>query len=403
MHESFDTPTEHRGSPANRRARSHRRSHVAIEGWRHARRRLTLADREVLGIWLASRASLYVVAGAVGWLFVGADQRVIPWLERWARWDFIHFRGIAEFGYGGEPTGVPNEAFFPGLPSLLWLGDLIGLPFALTGLLVSLVAGAVAAVALGRLGDLEGGPGTGRVAVLLWVFAPPAVFLAAPYTEALFLGLAVPAWLAARRGRWAAAGVLAAAACTVRVSGVFLAAALVVEWLTSRQRRGLAGGGWLLVPAVPLLAWTGYLRWLTGDWLAWLNAQAEEWHREFTWPWDALASTWAAAFGGTQSPEFAWMFRAEIAAMLVGVVLTVALLWWRRWGEATWVGLHVAAFGTSMWFFSVPRATLLWWPLWIALGMVAARRRWLLWGYLAVSVPLMAIWAAAFLTHRWAG
>src|SRR5690606_14273221 len=286
MHESFDTPTEHRGSPANRRARSHRRSHVAIEGWRHARRRLTLADREVLGIWLASRASLYVVAGAVGWLFVGADQRVIPWLERWARWDFIHFRGIAEFGYGGEPTGVPNEAFFPGLPSLLWLGDLIGLPFALTGLLVSLVAGAVAAVALGRLGDLEGGPGTGRVAVLLWVFAPPAVFLAAPYTEALFLGLAVPAWLAARRGRWAAAGVLAAAACTVRVSGVFLAAALVVEWLTSRQRRGLAGGGWLLVPAVPLLAWTGYLRWLTGDWLAWLNAQAEEWHREFTWPWD---------------------------------------------------------------------------------------------------------------------
>jgi hypothetical protein len=67
------------------------------------------------------------------------------------------------------------------------------------------------------------------------------------------------------------------------------------------------------------------------------------------------------------------------------------------------VGVQVLAFVTSFWFFSVPRATLLWWPLWIVLAAVVVRRRWMLWFYLAVSVPLMAIWAAAFLTHRWAG
>jgi hypothetical protein len=367
------------------------------------RRRIPPGDRDVALIWLASRASMVVVAGAVGWLFVGADGEVTAWVERWARWDFVHFQGIAEFGYSGQPTGVPNEAFFPGLPALLWLGGLVGLPYVVTGLVVSFVAGGVAAVALGRLGDLEGGAGAGRFAVLVWVFAPPAVFLAAPYTESLFLGLAIPAWLAARRGRWAAAGVLTALACTVRVSGLFLVAALIVEWLTSRHRGSWANLGWLLVPAIPVVAWMAYLRWLTGNWLAWLDAQVEEWNRELTWPWDAWTHTWAAAFGGTQTPGFAWMFRAELVAVVIGVVLTAALLWWRRWGEATWVGVQVLAFVTSFWFFSVPRATLLWWPLWIVLAAVVVRRRWMLWFYLAVSVPLMAIWAAAFLTHRWAG
>jgi hypothetical protein len=373
----------------------------ATERLRAALRNVHPTDRDALLAWLASRMSVWVVAGAVGWLFA-ANGLVVPLLDRWQQWDFHHFWGIALYGYGGEPTGVPNEAFFPALPALLAFGAELGIRHVLVGLLISVVAGAVAAVALARLGDLDGGPGTGRFAVVMWAFAPPAVFLAAPYTESLFLGLALPAWLSARRGRWAFAGLLAAAACTVRVSGVFLAAAIAVQWLTMREKRW-PDLPWLIVPAVPLAGWMLYLRLTTGDWLAWLHAQAEEWHRSFTSPWDTFANTWDAGFGGTQTPGFAWMFRAEIVAMIIGLTLTVLLLVWRRWGEATWIGLQVVAFGTSFWYFSVPRATLLWWPLWIALAAVVVRRRWVLWAYLTLSVPLMSVWAAAFLTGRWAG
>jgi Mannosyltransferase (PIG-V) len=368
---------------------------------RSALRGINQTDRDAVLAWLASRASIWVVAGAVGWLFA-TNGLVVPLLDRWQQWDFHHFWGIALYGYGGEPTGVPNEAFFPGFPALLALGAELGIRHVVVGLLVSFVAGAVAAVALARLGDLDGGVGTGRVAVIMWVFAPAAIFLAAPYTESLFLGLAFPAWLSARRGRWVYAGLLAAAACTVRVSGAFLAIALVVHWLTSSGKRW-SDLPWLAVPVLPLAGWMIYLRSTTGDWLAWLHAQAEEWHRHFTPPWDTFANTWDASFGGTQTPGFAWMFRAEIVAMVIGVALTVALLVWRRWGEATWIGIQVVAFGTSFWYFSVPRATLLWWPLWIILAGVAVRRRWVLWAYLALSVPLMSVWAAAFLTGRWAG
>jgi len=364
--------------------------------------RLTAADRTALGIWALTRLSVIMVAGAVGWLFAAGGQ-VAPFFDRFVQWDVHHFWGIAMFGYGGQPTGVPNEAFFPGLPALMWLGSAVS-PLSPTtaGLLISLVASAIATVALSRLADLEYGPGTGVRAVLFWLLAPPAIFLATAYTESLFLAMAIPAWLAARRGRWPIAGALAAGAMTVRVSGVFLAAALIVEFLTSPHRRW-RDLPWLALPGVVLLGWMFYLHTETGDWLAWLHAQQQGWNRSLTLPWASLQNTWDTAFGGRYSAEWTWMFRAELVAMAVGVALTLWLLYRRRWGEATWIGLQVGAFSTSYWFFSVPRSTLLWWPLWIALAAAATRRRWLLWLYLAVSGPLAVVWAGVYLTGRWAG
>src|SRR5690606_8696327 len=245
--------------------------------------------------------------------------------------------------------------------------------------------------------------------------APPAVFLAAPYTEALFLGFAVPAWLAARKGDWRTAGILAALACPVRVSGVFLLIALAVQFATTRWKarswQERQEGLWLLLCLVPLVGYMGYLWAKKGDPLAWYHAQADGWSREFTAPWNSFLLTWRSATGQVtfsdttpaMQANFAWMFRAELVAMAVGLVITLVLLVLRRYGEATWIGLQVVAFATSSWFFSVPRATLLWFPLWTFFGALAVRYRLLWWGYLAVSAPLFGLWAAAFFTGKWAG
>ena len=82
------------------------------------------------------------------------------------------------------------------------------------------------------------------------------------------------------------------------------------------------------------------------------------------------------------------------------------------WGEASWVGLQVLAFSLSYWFFSVNRATLLWFPLWILLG------RWVTWRHRAGStlmahrvlvgvafgaeIVLMMWWSWLFFTGHWA-
>jgi hypothetical protein len=374
------------------------------------RRRLTPLDRSALKLWLLTRVTTFALVSSGAWLFSQNQGAVepVPYLDRWLRWDAIHYATIAEFGYGGDPaTGprVPLPAFFPGLPLLLRALHTIGINITVAGLLVSFVAGAIAVVALARLGSRETGePAVGSRAVLLLLLAPSAVFLAAGYTEALFLALALPAWLAARRGSWATAGLLAAGAASIRVTGVFLALALAVEFLTARDgRRRWAALPWLAVPLLPVLAFMAYLRSRTGDWLAWLHAQEEGWYRSFTWPWDAFRTTWEAAFGGVQTVGFAWMFGAELVAVAVGLVLTGWLLWGRRWGEATYVGVQVAAFMTSTWFFSVPRATLLWWPLWIGLAAWSLRRPWVLTAYLTLVAPFMVVFTLLYSLHRWAG
>jgi hypothetical protein len=369
--------------------------------------RLGPTDLAALRLWLLTRVATFVVVGASGWLFVGNDvKQPVPFLDRWARWDWEHFQIIAEYGYSGPPGGwrVPLEAFFPGLPMTIRAVHLAVPHWIAAGLLVSLVAGAVAVVAMARLAELDHPAGTGERAVLLILLSPCAVFLAAGYTEALFLAFAVPAWLAARRGQWWLAGLLGAGASTTRISGAFLAAALAVEFLTATDgRRRWSQLPWLAVPGIPVAAYFTYLWTRTGDWMAWQNAQERGWYRTFTDPLRSFQNTWAAAFNGTYEVGWAWMFRAEILAVFVGVVLTGWLLLRRRWGESTYVGLQLVAFATSYWYFSVPRATLLWWPLWISLAAWSMRRRAVLSAYLVLIAPLMVIFTLTFSLFRWAG
>ena len=90
-------------------------------------------------------------------------------------------------------------------------------------------------------------------------------------------------------------------------------------------------------------------------------------------------------------------------AVFVGVLLTVVLLARRSWGEATYVGLSVGALATSSYYLSVARATLLWFPLWLLLAELAARRPWVHTAYLVLATPLMAAAVLTFTAGRWVG
>nr|WP_239111053.1 mannosyltransferase family protein [Streptomyces microflavus] len=375
--------------------------------------RLSPADRQVLGLYLLTRISLWITAHGARWLFPrGSDRRDAgPVLAPFQRWDANHYLHIARDGYfpadaGPWVSGWDNrEAFFPGFPLLLRAVHTVVPSWTGAGLLISFVAGAVAVLALARIArsyvpeDVDG-----RRTVLFFLLSPCAVFLAVGYTEALFLAFALPAWLAAQRRHWALACTLTALATTVRVSGLFLAAAIAVLFaLSARSQQAWRSVGWLALPALPPAVYSWYLHNRTGDWMAWKHAQERGWYREFHAPWEAWANTWNAAFDGVHTTGYAVMFQAELAAMLVGVALVAVLVRRRRRPEAVYVALSLWALGTSYWYTSIPRATLLWWPLWIGLAALSLRRPWLRTAYLCVAVPVTALVALAFLTGRWAG
>jgi Mannosyltransferase (PIG-V) len=332
------------------------------------------------------------------WLMFGEHRGLS---DIFGSWDVAHFVAIAENGY----VDHQDIAFFPGWPLLLRLTSMSGLSTVLVGTVLALVASGFAAAALYRLG--------GAPAAIAWLLAPTAVFTMVPYTESVFCAAAFWAWERATAKKWGSAAVLAAFAAAVRVSGVFLIAALVVLALTQagafrqRRRRLL----WLALPVVVVAAYASYLFVLTGSWTSWYDAQAAGWSRGFTEPWIALRHTFEAFAPGAYAdhPEWAWVFKAEVVSMAVGLIVTVVCLGRRRWAEAVWVGLQVAAFSVSYWFMSVNRAVLLWFPLWTMVGRIGeSRRKMPRWRAVVIGVLVVAAlavqcaWAWLFFSGRWA-
>jgi hypothetical protein len=369
------------------------------------------SGRIVVQAWLFSRGLIALVALV---LAVRENRRLG---EMVSNWDVRHFEKLALSGYLGEPDGI-LMAFFPGLPAVLSFGLSHGIPVALTGVIVSLAGSGLAAAALLRLG--------GPWAAVAWLFAPTAVFTTVPYTESLFCAAAFWAWERARADRWWAAALLTAAACTLRVSGLFLVGALLVMIITSgvSWRDKITRAARMLLPLAVILAFAGYLYLLTGSWTAWYSAQKTGWVRELTWPWQSFLNTIPAIVPGAYAdhPWWAAVFRGEMASMAVGLGVVAwciaASIRARRsgqpqlWAEASWVGVQVLAFSLSYWFFSVNRATLLWFPLWIMVGSWVAWRpraastlvahRVLVGVAFGAEIVLMLWWSWLFFTGHWA-
>jgi hypothetical protein len=353
-----------------------------------------------LRTWVATRVgvALIVLAGSAQ-VFGDRSQ---GFLDRWDSWDVTLFSKVAQFGYTGYPQHYPDQdiaAFFPGFPLVLRAAHTVIPNWTAAGLLVSFVAGAIGVVYLAKLADLDGSDGS--KAVLFLSLSPYALFLFAGYSEALFLAFALPGWFAARKGNWAAASLLVAGATTVRISGLFLAIGLLVEFLTTSRDWKVAP--WLAAPFLSLLGYVVYLHHISGDWLRWQHAQADGWGRHLTNPVTALRSTWHAANSSAIGTEYQWSFHAEIAAVFLGLLVTGVLLARRSWGEAAYVGLSVAALATSTYYLSVARATLLWFPVWILLAELAAKRPWVQTAYLATAPALMAVAVLTFTNSRWVG
>jgi Mannosyltransferase (PIG-V) len=399
--------------------------------------------RIVIQAWLASRGMIVAVALVLAIV----QQRTLTGMV--SNWDVQHFARLAEGGYWAASDGT-LMAFFPGWPAILSLFAQLGVPVAVSGVIISTACSAVAAAALYRLG--------GQWAAVAWLFAPTAVFTMVPYTESLFCAVAFWAWERARADRWLAATLLTALACTVRVSGLFLIGALLVMIMTTREMRPeplrqaqdgafdklrtapvegrastrsahlltavkLRRAALMLIPAALIMAFASYLYALTGSWTAWYRAQSTGWVRELTWPWESFLNTIPAILPGAYAnhPWWAAVFRGEMISMAVGIGVTiwciVVSLRARKasdpektmWGEASWVGVQVLAFSMSYWFFSVNRATLLWFPLWIMLGRWVAGasdarplRRVLVACAFTVEILLMLWWSWLFFTGHWA-
>lgn len=164
-------------------------------------------------------------------------------LSGWIRWDTGWFIQVAEAGYAGV-EGI--SSFLPLYPALIRLVELLtGWNGLLAALVVANLFCIIALILFYEVARMElGVSGAPWMALLYLVTFPAAFFLFAGYSEALFLTLALAAWLFARRGRWGLAALASGLAALTRLQGIALAVPLAWLALTAGlQIDGLTPAG----------------------------------------------------------------------------------------------------------------------------------------------------------------
>jgi hypothetical protein len=294
------------------------------------------------------------------------------WLEIWNRWDAPLFAEVARNGYG-PPSDPARIVLFPVFPALIRVGSWFTAPVA-AGMIVAFVSTLAAAAGLYRLARFDYGRATARWSVLAMSVFPTAYALVAPYSEAPFLAFAVWAFVSARRDNWWAAGILTLLASATRIQGVFLIAALAVEYWRA-HRRVDRDAAWLLVAVAGPLLYLAINFMTFGDPLYFLDIQRRVFGVTTLPPWEAIPTMLrnAAAFRPTEN--WATVYLAPVLAIvLLGVVtLWTAVAAKRRASYFVYTALTLASFATLSWPISVPRYVMGVFPMFLALGRVGAR------------------------------
>ncbi len=341
-----------------------------------------------------------------GWLTIPplADEgAAFPLVGVWQRWDACWYSKIAAFGYEPQEISVNFWPLFPVLTGAV--ARLLGGSVALAGLIVSAIAYVAAMVGLYRLVARDVDDETARRTMLLITIFPSAFFLFAPFTEALFLALAVWTMVAARERLWLLAAVVGLLAALTRIQGLFLAlpiawealaAAGLTVWRPWRDvrlpafewgpliRGSLAAGG-PLVGFTSFLAYTSAIAGQTP-----LDTQDAWGGKEFFLPWDVVGAAWQWTVDKADPLQFINL----LLLIVFGVLLAVAAKWlpfaYTLYALPQFVLLATRIQPTPL--TSTNRYLLVVFPAFVIVALIPWRRARLAWGITSTLLLAILVW-----------
>ncbi len=369
--------------------------------------------RDAAVAWLGPRVLFMVLTVACRGLVSTFATRGHPsgwhWLTFiWGNWDAAHYATIATSGY----TQPAQSAFYPLFPLLIRLATplTLGDPL-LAGIVLANLCAFGALVFFRALAERELGPRRARRALLYFALFPVGIFLAAGYSESLFLLLSLAAFLALGQGKWLAAGGLAALATLTRPVGVLLV--IPLAWAAFEALR--AGGGierarltaarMAGAVALPLLALGGFAVYLAGRFgRIMAAAEAEgtgEWRRALSWPWDgplrAASAVWRDTPGHALHAALDLAFTALFVALAVGarrgVPRVYALYCWVTLGIVLLLPMHGYDWAALA---SNSRFLLATFPLFFVLARWG-ERRWVHLAIVGVSALLLVLYTLTWI------
>jgi len=331
-----------------------------------------------------------------------------PALDMWYRWDAGFYATIATYGYDWWNEGHPADdmAFLPLYPlAVRAVMSITGCGYTpylstcatVSGLVVSNAALLAATLLLFNLTYGTFGPGAAWRALTLLLVSPASIFLSGVYTEATFLLLSLIVFSALERNRFGPAVLAAALACLTRSVGIALVPALLWHaWRSSGEGGRVIRLGLALVPGLVFAAYIlGAGLWV-GDPLAYFHTYETTWER----PAGGFIGAFTAYFSGEAVSWFGWRLSWLDLLATLGF-LALALLVLRRrvaWGLYALGAIIVPVLSGTL--VAMPRFGLVVFPFYVEAG-ARATRIWQQILLIALSLALMALFTARFVTWRW--
>src|SRR5262245_56146196 len=244
------------------------------------------------------------------------------------------YLSIAKDGYEKKPfeiKGEHNWAFFPLYPLAVRAVAVITGNYRLVAIALSNLFFFAALVMLHKTVMAFGYDKGLANRVIFYVAAfPTSYFFSLPWPSSLLLLVSVSSFFAARRGLWWLAGACAGLASATHYRGSFLFPALLIfYWQQNRPFKLRADILCLLLAPAGLLIFMGYLHWVTGNALAFADAQAA-WNVRWGFFMQPLLSFIISPFELSAGWNFRFLnFAAATTALICGFA-------WVKRREWTW-------------------------------------------------------------------
>lgn len=371
--------------------------------WATFRRQWRQLDWSLIWTILAVKAGilLFGVQSYLTWMNKPIEKWY-GWLEIWNRWDSLRHLRLAQIGYTGVGSERADLIGFPLYPWLVRLFAVIFQDYLFSAFIVSGLALIAAGLLLHKLVLADFPDSTARNSVWFMLIFPTAYFLHINYNESLFIALTVGCFLAARRGDWSLAGILGLLVCTTRLNGLVIFPALLVEVFlqyrtTRRWRREWL---WILVAPLGFGIYLLLNQYAADDAFAFLIIGRENFQKSFSMPWNGIGG----AYNLMWSPEISLAQMSgvqEFVFIVLGAVGTVACGFLLRPSYTVWMAGNWFLFVSGGFILSVPRYTIVMFPIFILFARLAERRFWhsviTVW-----SLLLLALFITKFVQGHWA-
>jgi len=372
-------------------------------------RKITPEIWQIIFLFLAWRVGLFIVAsfgrfGLPHYPGIVFPQDLHPILSMWFPYDSDWFIRIAKEGYSFSPFSM---AFFPFWPFLIWIFSkiLFFVNIKIIALALANIFTLLACIVFYLLVKDEYDKTVAYRTVKYFLFFPMSLFLAAPYSEPIFILLVLLSFYFLRKNQFILSTLSAIAAAAARLVGSFLFIPLIIEAIKQKEiHRPWPKILFLLLVPLGLLAYMLYLKLTVNDFFGFLHAyQNPAWDKTtnlaaFSQLWQNIKTIITFHFlkGGQTINVFLTFGYLLLALILVINYKKIRL----SYLVYSLLVMFIPLFSGSL--TSINRYILPVFPFFIILG-IYGRHRWFDEFITAVFLLLLGLFTAMFVNGYWIG